>query len=217
MPKTVRTITQGLIRTLYNEGNLNRAVLANLRGSTKITDIRAQAIWPLMLSRLEDNMLSYTGQPTKQEIAIYSALHFYALCQQGNDYLVYGPAPKKNSTKEESDSVQSNSDRSKEGILLFKALAALRANKDNRDGLDRRVQNLLALTEISGTVNGLSHLIGILKARSESELKIDFGQVAQDLYDAQQNYQQFAQIRLLWGQQYFWGNNLKGQSEGKEN
>ncbi|MGP4116933.1 type I-E CRISPR-associated protein Cse2/CasB [Levilactobacillus zymae] len=212
MPKTVRTITQGLIRTLYNEGNLNRAVLANLRGSTKITDTRAQAIWPLMLSRLEDNMLSYTGQPTKQEIAIYSALHFYALCQQGNDYLVYGPAPEKNSTKKGSDSNQL-----KEGMPLFKALAALRANEDNRDGLDRRVQNLLALTEISGTVNGLSHLLGILKARSESELKVDFGQIAQDLYDAQRNYQRFAQIRLLWGQQYFWGNYLESQSEGKEN
>ncbi|CAJ1228095.1 hypothetical protein LZY01_21240 [Levilactobacillus zymae] len=207
MPKTVRTITQGLIRILYNEGNLNRAVLANLRGSTKITDTRAQAIWPLMLSRLEDNMLSYTGQPTKQEIAIYSALHFYALCQQGNDYLVYSPAPKKGS----------DSDQSKEGMPLFKALAALRANEDNRDGLDRRVENLLALTEISGTVNGLSHLIGILKARSESELKVDFGQIAQDLYDAQRNYQRFAQIRLLWGQQYFWGNYLESQSEGKEN
>ncbi|KRL49714.1 hypothetical protein FD37_GL002432 [Levilactobacillus spicheri DSM 15429] len=54
----------------------------------------------------------------------------------------------------------------------------------------------------------------ILKA-SKRAPQVDYAQLAQDVYGLQQNYQWANQIRLRWGEQYFWQESSNTQTEGK--
>lgn len=199
--KTVEETTDTIIRALYREGNPNKAVLASLRSTTTLTGHRAQAIWPIMLANLEEGMLSKTGQPTYAETAVFTALRFYAIQQQGVEgHMVYGSAK----AKDEDD----------KGIALFKALAQLRSQEGQQVALDRRVRAVLETTNITGMINSLSHLVSILKSHNRGQ-KIDYAALAQDLYNAQWGNRQANQVHLYWGQQYYW--NGSTTNEGKKN
>ncbi|MFT8728189.1 MAG: type I-E CRISPR-associated protein Cse2/CasB [Liquorilactobacillus ghanensis] len=201
MPYKIQNITAQIIYTLYSDGNLDKAVLASARSCAAITDQKAQKVWPIMLASLNDNMLSRTGEPTYSETAIYSAIHFYAIYQQGKEALVYG-----NSGSEVSD----------DGLQLFQTLANLRKRDETRVALDRRVQAILGTTNITSLINGLTHLIEILKSNymSNNLQKIDFAKLASDLYKFQLGYEYANEVRLIWGQQYFRTAVQSNKSEG---
>ncbi len=187
MTYEIERATDRVIRSLYSDGNPNKAVLSSARGAASMTNRRAQGVWPIMLANLDAKFLSRTGQPTHAEVAVYSAIHFYAIHQQGKTQFVYGPANQTDETK---------------GKTLFSALADLRKNEKTRTALDRRVQPLLATTNVNSVINSIEHLVEILKA-SNWEQKIDYARLAQDLYRFQGSYEQANSVRLLWGQQYF--------------
>jgi CRISPR system Cascade subunit CasB len=201
MSYKIQKVTSQIIHALYRNGDTDKTVLASARSCTSITDRKAQKVWPIMLASLDGNMLSQTGEPTYAEIAVYSAIHFYAIYQQGQEACVYE---------------KSGSDVNANGLLLFQALANLRENVEIKDALDHRVQSILEMTNINSVINELTHVLGILKANGKLNKlqKIDFSKLAGDLYRFQLSYEYANEVRLKWGQQYFRATSQLNKSEG---
>ncbi|PWG00484.1 type I-E CRISPR-associated protein Cse2/CasB [Levilactobacillus bambusae] len=186
----IRTITATIIRELYGNGKPNAAVLASIRNAASFASPQAQKVWPIMFNHLTPEMLSTTGEPTYAETAIYAALRFYAVSQQGNyDHLTYATswAPK----GEEAP-----------GETLFHTLALMRAKEKDRKRLNRRVRILLESTNADRVINEMSHLVSMVKA-SNLKSPIDYAQLASDLYNFQFGYEAANRVRIRWGQQYF--------------
>lgn len=195
----IEKTTRQIIYALYRDGNPDKAVLASLRDAVSMTSRRAQVVWPIMMANLPKEQLSRDGVPTRAEVAVYTAIRFYAIHQQGKEPLVYGPAGGDTAT----------------GMTLMSALANLRRSEDLRTALDRRVKPLLATTSVTGVVNELTHLVNILKAKNENQ-KIDYARLAQDLYGLQASYEQANRVRLRWGQQYFWEKTADTKNKGDQ-
>lgn len=200
MRSKIETITGHIIRELYRDGHPDKAVLASLRNASSLMSQRAQTVWPLILENLDKEMLSHDGQPTWAENAVYAAIRFYALHQQGQDAFAYGP--------------QNGNDQEK-GLPLFQALANLRKNETTRVALDRRVKPILATTNVNSIINSLAHLVSILKAANKT-VKIDYAALAEDLFEIQMGYEQANKVRLRWGQQYFWTTQAVTKVEGSK-
>lgn len=200
MMDEVGKVTEQVIKRLDRDGNPNKAVLASLRNATTITSPQAQPIWPVLMANLYKNQLSSDGAPTPAEVAIYTAIRFYAIYQQSQEQPVHSSADEQGNKR----------------IELFAAFAKLREIPDNRDALDRRVQSVLATINVRSVINSLSHLLKILKA-SDKMIKIDYAQLAKDLYRLQGNYKQANQVRLHWGEQYFWIEQEKVETKGDQN
>ncbi|WEV38622.1 type I-E CRISPR-associated protein Cse2/CasB [Lactobacillus sp. ESL0680] len=197
----IRKVTAKIIDELYDDGNLDRAALASLRSAATITSQRAQNVLPLLMKHLPEQFLSKNGEPTSGEIAVFAAVRFYAIHQQGRDESVYG------------DSAE-NKIKKADGVSLFSALAKLRADEDVKVALARRIQPLLATNNINSVINSLTHLVEILKASNQTS-KIDYPLLAQDLYDFQKNYHSAGKVRLSWGEQYFKVANSNKEIEGE--
>ena len=200
MGKIVK-ITDRVIRSLWRNGNPDKAVLSSARGAATLVSRQAQSVWPVMLASLDEDMLSQDGRPTYAETAVYAAIRFYAIHQQGQAQFVY-------------ESVYE--DDKEKGVSLFKALARLRSQPDRQDALDRRVKALLATSNVTSMIQSLSHLISLLKAANPT-IKIDYALLAQDLYDAQFGVSAANQVHLRWGQQYYWDIQTEKLAEGKQN
>lgn len=193
MSHEIARCTAQIIHRLYNHGSLDKPVLAGIRDATNFNSQRAQVIWPLMLASLDKHWLSQDGYPTKAEIAVYAAVRFYAIHQQGNEQCVYAVRYA---------SRQKNNDKSALGVSLFKSLAKLHLQDDARKPLDRRVKALLGTTNINSAINAMTYLIKILK-KNDTNTKIDYAELAEDLYWYQFDYEQANRTRLQWGQQYY--------------
>jgi len=200
MTYEIEATANRIIKLLNRDGHPDKATLSSLINAPTITSQRAQTVWPILMANLDKNQLSHTGVPTPGEVAVYTAIRFYAIYQQGQDQFVYGKA----------------SGDQPDGIKFFTALAKLRQNEETRKALDSRVQNVLATTNAASVINGLSHLNSLLKGRNGVQ-KIDFAWLAQDLYRLQASYEQSTQVRLLWGQQYFRVQLATTKTEGVEN
>mgnify|MGYP003362117043 FL=1 len=200
MTYEIEKTTSWIISDLYRGGNPNKAVLSSLRNAATMESQRAQAVWPIMMARLDARYLSRNGTPTSAETAVYAALRFYAIHQQGKEQSVYGSA----------------GGEDPEGQQLFEALGKMRRNEETRVALDRRVQPLLATTNAASVINGLSHLVSILKANNGTQ-KIDYAHLAQDLYGLQGSYERANRVRLIWGQQYFRENQAGSKTKGEKN
>lgn len=205
MGNSIRTETHAIIMgELYNNSSTGKAALASVRSTASLASPRARLVWPLLLSHLDKTQLSYDGQPTRDEIAVYAAIRLYAIHQQGVTGLVYGPIIY-------NDSV--NSDMA--GHPLLQVLGNLRSKKDGKEALDRHVEALLGTTTITSTIINLTHLVSILKTKSNKSQKIDYAQLAQELYWAQYDYQSANRVRLRWGEQYYGAPMNTDNSEGK--
>jgi len=190
----VKKETRQIIGEVYRDGNPNSGVLSSLKNTSTLNELRNQDALQTIIRNLAKNQLSQDGKPTIAEVSVYAALHFYAICQQGQDQLAYAP----------SKGVQPG------GVQLFVALANLQSEENTLDG---RVNALLLANNVANIINELTHLIRRLKS-SGSAQKIDFPQVAQDLCDFQQGYKQAGWVRLRWGEMYFY-NHSDSQKEGE--
>lgn len=206
MTNEIARSTRQIILRLYNDGNENKGVLASLRTAPKLTSPRAQNIWPVMLGSIPETMLSRDGQPTRAEKSIYAAVRLYAIHQQAQSMFVYDQVAWKNQDE--------NNKKELQGKNLFSALALIRANPDYKDALDRRVQAVLASTNIDTVFDALGHLVSMLKSRSAG-IQVDYGQLAQDFYQFQFGYTAANRVRLRWGQQYFFVQANHTQAKGE--
>lgn len=193
--KNISEATSSIIRELYNNGNPNKAVLASLRSANSIEDKRAEKVWPLIFNNVAPGDLTLDAtKPSWAEVAIFTALRCYAIFQQGqDDYCVFDRKKGK--------------DGSGTGVTLFKALNQIR-NDDNHVALDRRVDNVLVNTNVPSVINSIVHLDKILKGQ-KTKLKVDFAELAKNLYYFQQSHDQARGVCLAWGREYYWNTYKK--------
>lgn len=183
----IQQATSRIIAEIAGQGRMDKATLAHLRNSFTVLSPQAQTVWPLILAALPSHELSYDGNPTKAETAVFTALHLFANYQQGSDQLRYAASYGQGEI---------------EGITVFAALSQMRQNADDRDRLDRRVGAMLAMTNFDAVVNALSHLVDILKG-NKSGAKLDFARLAQELYSFQWSFENANRVRLQWGREYY--------------
>lgn len=187
----IEKATERIIRQLYNNGDTDKASLSALRSATTIDGYRAQKVWPVFLSNLDEKWLSKNGKATREETAIFAAVRMYALHQQASDFCVF-------SRRNYSD----KKDDEKNGRELFESLNLLKQGTDSHEALDRRVQALLGTNNISATIDQLIHLMQIIKSK-KTGIQIDYARLAGDLYKFQFGYRQANEVRLRWGEQYY--------------
>lgn len=185
MDYQIKNTTSRILNQIWNNGTPNKAVLAALRDSRSILSKKATVVWPIMLSAMNGKYLSRTGKPTKEEQAVFAALHCFAVFQQGKSQFTY-----------------EQSGENLNGLSLFSALAKLRTAEQNNIAIDRRIQNTLGTTNFSNVTNSLNQLIRILKSKATT-VTIDFAELSQDLYFFQMSSEAARRVCLKWGQQYF--------------
>ncbi|WP_282802295.1 type I-E CRISPR-associated protein Cse2/CasB [Secundilactobacillus kimchicus] len=195
--------TRQIIHVLYNSGNINKAGLAYLRQSKSMTSPKAMMVLPDFMRFMDADMISQSGELTRAEVAVFTAVRLYAFHQQSKDVSVYGP-------------VNTNTNDSEEplGKQIFTVLRELRKNLKTRQALDGRVQQILGATNIASVNNSLNQLIRIIKS-ADLSIPIDYGLLARDLFDFQMSYEQANRVRLRWGQQYF-KNIVDDQTDNNE-
>lgn len=187
----IEKATERIIRQLYNNGDTDKASLSALRSAATIDGYRAQKVWPIFLSNLDEKWLSKNGKATREETAIFAAVRMYALHQQASDSCVFGRRNYSDKKDEETN-----------GRELFEALNLLKQGTDSHEALDRRVQALLGTNNISATIDQLIHLMQIIKSK-KTGIQIDYARLAGDLYRFQLSYRQANEVRLRWGEQYY--------------
>lgn len=177
----VYAYTLSIINQLWRGGHPDPALMNRLRTAPTITSHGATDIWPLLFSTIDPKYLSHSSKPTKMEIAIFSALHCYAIYQHG--------------------SIKCMNATGNVSTKFMTTIARFRNQANNSKPIDRRIQPLLASIDISTTVNALYRLINILHAQGDTT-PLDFAALAADLY-----YLQFQSTKdnviLHWGQQYY--------------
>ncbi|WP_225047267.1 type I-E CRISPR-associated protein Cse2/CasB [Lacticaseibacillus kribbianus] len=184
----------GMLHVLAAGGTSSGAILSALRGASSLASPRAQAVWPLMLGRMPAALLSRTGEPTRSEVAIFTALRLYALAQQGRTTGGYVPVARGSQTAE--------TEAAPSGVTLFTALRKAKGTLPSAEALDRRVQAVLGATSFAAVQDGLTHLVTILKA-TKAMPAIDYAQLAGDLASFQISFEQASRVRLRWGQDYY--------------
>ena len=187
----IEKATERIIRQLYNNGDTDKASLSALRSAATIDGYRAQKVWPIFLSNLDEKWLSKNGKATREETAIFAAVRMYDLHQQASDSCVFGRRNYSDKKDEETN-----------GRELFEALNLLKQGTDSHEALDRRVQALLGTNNISATIDQLIHLMQIIKSK-KTGIQIDYARLAGDLYRFQLGYRQANEVRLRWGEQYY--------------
>lgn len=187
----IEKATERIIRQLYNNGDTDKASLSALRSATTIDGYRAQKVWPVFLSNLDEKWLSKNGKATREETAIFAAVRMYALHQQASDSCVF-------SRRNYSD----KKDDEKNGRELFESLNWLKQGTDSHEALDRRVQALLGTNNYNAVIDQLVHLMQIIKSK-KTGIQIDYARLAGDLYKFQFGYRQANEVRLRWGEQYY--------------
>lgn len=184
--------TECIIRQLYNKGAMDKAALSALRSSSRLDGNRAQKVWPVFLSNLNEKYLSKTGKATRAEMAVFVAVRMYALHQQSSDYCVFA---RKRYSSADVTGVEN-------GLELFEVLNQLSKVEESRVALERRVQALLGTTNFTAAVDQLIHLMQIVKGKKLG-IRIDYARLAGDLYRFQLGYRQANEVRLHWGEQYY--------------
>lgn len=187
----IEKATERIIRQLYNNGDTDKASLSALRSAATIDGYRAQKVWPVFLSNLDEQWLSKNGKATREEAAIFVAVRMYARHQQASDSCVFGRRNYSDKKDEETNSRE-----------LFEALNWLKQGTDSHEALDRRVQALLGTNNYNAVIDQLVHLMQIIKSK-KTGIKIDYARLAGDLYKFQFGYRQANEVRLRWGEQYY--------------
>lgn len=187
----IEKATERIIRQLYNNGDTDKASLSALRSAATIDGYRAQKVWPVFLSNLDEQWLSKNGKATREEAAIFVAVRMYARHQQASDSCVFGRRNYSDKKGEETNSRE-----------LFEALNWLKQGTDSHEALDRRVQALLGTNNYNAVIDQLVHLMQIIKSK-KTGIKIDYARLAGNLYKFQFGYRQANEVRLRWGEQYY--------------
>lgn len=178
----VRQYTLRQIARLDKQRNdsQGRAAMAHLRRGVGHVPGELPLLWGSFLAGLPEELRSISGEPSRAEWAIYTALTLYALHQQGK-----------------TDSVQA------EGISLGKAALRLAGGSEDDRLRIWRCLNLVAQADDMREMSyRLRQLVTLLKAGG---IGLDYAMLAADLFeyqfDASAN-----RVRLRWGQDFFHAN-----------
>lgn len=168
-------------------------LLAKLRrGAGKGVECCAEA-WEITLAGVPDELVGKNGETSCAEVAIHTALTLFALHQQGNN----------------------GNNMSCTGISLGTAVKMLiNTDKTNVDAVTKRFNTLVSSETFSRLAWYLRGVIQVLKADG---IKLDYGELASDLYKFQLNGNK-DKVKLSWGKDFY---SYKGtedlESEENEN
>lgn len=137
-------------------------------------------VWAFILEDLPEEKHSRSGKPSTDETAIYVALTYFALHQQGHD--IVGNPMHKN-----------------DGDSLAQALAKLVRSDEDLKRTKRRFDMLITANTIDELVYHLRGVIQMLKAK---DIAIDYGRFANDLRLIQ-NPEKTNRIKLRWGEEFY--------------
>lgn len=205
MRNTIYSDTSHIIYQIASnlESSSSKAYLAQLRQSVGRDIYTAAGVFPLIFSNISDIHLGTGGKLTDGEQAIITTLQLYALHQQGKSLNVnVMDASDKEKNKTEWD----------RGRNLGAVLNSLRT-EENSKAVDRRFNAMITADSFDELTIHLRHLIKLLKSRSET--KINYPQLAVDLYFYQKGFTD--ELRLKWSRSYYRRvNNEKGDKENEQ-
>lgn len=175
----VRQYTQRQLAGLDKQRNdsQGRAAMAHLRRGVGHVPGELPALWGSFLAGLPEELRSISGEPSRAEWAIYTALTLYALHQQGK-----------------AESVQA------EDVSLGKAALRLAGgSEDDRQRIWRRLNLVAQADDMPELSYRLRQLVTLLKAGG---VGLDYALLAADLFEYQ--FEASAnRVRLRWGQDFF--------------
>lgn len=205
MRNTIYSDTSHIIYQIASnlESSSSKAYLAQLRQSVGRDIYTAAGVFPLIFSNISDIHLGTGGKLTDGEQVIITTLQLYALHQQGKSINVnVMDASDKEKNKTEWD----------RGRNLGAVLNSLRT-EENSKAVDRRFNAMITADSFDELTIHLRHLIKLLKSRSET--KINYPQLAVDLYFYQKGFTD--ELRLKWSRSYYRRvNNEKGDKENEQ-
>ena len=170
------------------------ATLAKMRRGLGKAPGDVPELWGVFLDGLPEEMQSRSGEPTREEWAVYIALTMFALHQQGHD-------PK-------------TEPMHMEGRTLGEAIRALGAGDEDEFERARGRFNVLATSEsITELAWHLKSIVTFLRAK---DIPLDYGALAADLYLFQWP-DSMAKVRLRWGQQFYRAPKKAEENTGESN
>ena len=173
-----------LLSNLKDE-SIGKARIARLRRGAGKTPGEIPELWGEFLNDLPDEMLSKNGIPSFAEWAIYLSLTMYALHQQGNAECVHCS-----------------------GERFGKAVARLM--NDNTDEERERVLRRFGPIATAKDMPELSyHLRCVVQLLSSKKIKLDYVQLAEDIYNFQ-FHDRRKNVQLKWGEEFYY--NKKGEN-----
>lgn len=178
MTDTVFKVTGRIIKRLSTiaQTSSGKATLAKLRNSIGRNLAQTAEVWPDVFAELPEDFLSKTGDPTKEELAIFTSLQLYALQQQGKSELIASFDGKDN---------------------IGMALRSLRKTDDSK-AIDRRFNVMITSTSFHELTTHLRHLIKLLR---KENIKVSYAKLADDLFWYQNGFED--RVKLRWGQSYY--------------
>ena len=181
--KGVQAQTVWRVRRLIGmaDASRQRAALAQLRRGVGRRPGDDPALWNIIFEDLPEAMLSRTGEATKEEWAIHTALTLFALHQQGRDPM--------------------REPMNAEGRSLGCAAALLVAGQgeDSRERIARRFNQAATASGIEELAHYLRELILLLRSAG---IGLDYPMLAADVYQYQ-SPDLAPRVRLRWGQDFY--------------
>ena len=165
-----------------------RAQLAMLRRGVGKKPGDLPELWGILFGDLPEEFLSVSGEPTREEWAVYTALTLYALHQQGAQR-----------------SMQADGQR------LGMAIRKLAGNDTDRLKAVQRRFNAFATAR--SMPECLHHLRGLIQLLRSKDIPLDYVELAGDLYEFQ-TPDGAARVRLRWGQDFY--RNAFRTEQGKD-
>ncbi len=168
-----------------------RSTLAHLRQGIGRVPGDMPQLWGFFLSEMPEKWMG-NSEPSKAEWAIYLALTLFALHQQGQD--------------------PNTAWMSQPGASLGKAVARLIESPEDEKRISRRFFALATASSMEELAQHIRSLVQLLRSKS---IPLDYPALAENLYWYQHTNSQ-AQVRLRWGQDFYYHTQIKQNDNDKE-
>lgn len=181
---TVYQAAYGMIKkidTMKNEP-LKKATLANLRNSINKSLVDSMEAFAFIIENMPEEFLGTRKGLSKEEKAILTSLQLYALHQQGSSESVF---------------LDQGEDRWKN---MGYSLGNLRDGEDSKS-VDRRFNALITSSSFEEFSHHLRQMVGLLKSKKKSQVKVNYAKLADDLFYFLIGYEE--RIRLDWSRAYY--------------
>lgn len=173
------------------EQSASKAHLAQLRRGIGKMPGELPELWGLFLSDLPESLMGKNGETSYAEWAIYTALTMFALHQQGH-----------------SEPMNEEGEENYFGRAVRKLVQS--------EDMEENIRIKLSITAGSDDMTELSnHLKTIVKLLGNNGIKLDYVDLANDLYLFQIDEKYANQIRLKWGQDFYRNIKINGNGEDK--
>lgn len=186
--------------------NACRAELAELRRGVGHIPGDIPALWGTFLTGLPEELYGRSGNISYAEWAVYIALTMFALHQQGHDFKTEWLHAQYRQS--EQDSKAANDKRE---YHLGRAIRKLAKDDDELERVLKRFKILATSSDIRELSN---HLRGVVHLLNGNDIKLDYVELACDLYKYALFPESRAGVRLSWGQDFWYSNN--NEEKGRE-